>query len=167
MSKENKTKKPFYKRWWFIVIVAILILGGIGGGMNGGKSDDGTKPNNNETTVASTSSETETKVQSSTEIEDPVIKIEIQEAVAKLIEPEYKDKDGFYNEVLTLVDGGYSVSLQIPLELDKPESTQYVKQLVDKIIELKNDDIKEIRINTLKKMQIIDMYWWPNDGLLD
>lgn len=31
-EKQNKPRKPFFKRWWFIAIVAIVIIGALGGG---------------------------------------------------------------------------------------------------------------------------------------
>lgn len=38
---EQKSKKPFYKKWWFYLIVGFIVIGAIGGG-NSTTKDSGT-----------------------------------------------------------------------------------------------------------------------------
>lgn len=145
-------KKGIFKNKWFWVVVGAFLLVVFIGNLFGANKDKV------DTTPPAPPSQQEITP-------DPEkVKADIKKAVEPLVDEKYTSVPGYYCEILTMADGtGYIVDLQIPAEIEKPESTELIKTLVDGIKALNNDGIKEIRVNVLKDMKIVDDYTWPLD----
>lgn len=81
-EKENKVKKPFYKKWWFWVIIVVIIIGILG---SGGSDEDST--NDNKNTIESQTSDSNEKNSEQQETND------IEESTKDVVETTSNDKD--------------------------------------------------------------------------
>ncbi len=71
MVKENKAKKPFYKKWWFIVICVLFVFIVIGA--SGGEKENKVAENKADSKIETTeSNKTEQPTASPTPTEEPV-----------------------------------------------------------------------------------------------
>lgn len=146
--KQSITKNKWF--WVILVVVALAALGNILGLYD--KEPQTSNPISQE--------QDDSVITVANDIPD---KEKLTAAIDDLIDDGFKG-NGYFCELLTLSDeSGYRVDIQLPANVQKPESTQLIEELLRDIKNLQEDSIKEIKISVLNQMQIVDEYWWPLD----
>ncbi len=157
---DNKTvKKPFYKKTWFIVLVVLFVIGGIAQALKSPeeKAKEAAEKQQKQEAYEAEKKEKEAKKAEKKE------KSDIKDSVEKLLTDAQKDGEGYSIDIMELNEGGYAINVQIPYEVETEESEVLLSDLLNKIKDLKLENVKEITIYALYDMQFVNVVTYPDN----